>query len=126
MGNGEKLYSPYTCHQLSKLRSLIAETLRVQLPLPFYQGLSIHKQHVQDIDWSRMHGLHQNNLTGHGRRVIHTDTVGADTSGEDVQSNASNTIRPEDEPPEDPRDNLEPWMEWIQRVRHHFEKEKDS
>ena len=60
-------------------------------------------------------------MLGHGRRVIHTDSVGPDSLEEDVQSNASNTIRPEDEPPEDPRDDLEPWVEWIQRVTHHIE-----
>ena len=60
-------------------------------------------------------------MLGHGRRVVHTNAVEPDSSGEDVQSNASNTIKPEDEPPEDPRDDLEPWVEWIRRVTHHME-----
>ena len=60
-------------------------------------------------------------VLGHGRRLIQASIVEPDSSGEDVQSNASNTVQPEDEPLEDPRDNLEPWVEWIKRVTHHVE-----
>jgi hypothetical protein len=60
-------------------------------------------------------------MLGHGRRVIRTSTIEPDSSGEDLQSNASNTVKPEDEPPEDPRDDLEPWVEWIKRVTHNVE-----
>ena len=60
-------------------------------------------------------------MLGQGRRVTRTSRVEQDSSGEDVQSNASNTVKPEDEPPEDPRDDLEPWVDWIKRVTHHVE-----
>ena len=60
-------------------------------------------------------------VLGHGRRLVQTGTVDPDSSGEDVQSNVSNTVHPEDEPPEDPRDNLEPWVDWIKRVTHDVE-----
>ena len=61
-------------------------------------------------------------ILGHGRRRIATmSVVEPDSSGEDVQSNASNTIKPDDEPAEDPRDELEPWVDWIRRITHHVE-----
>ena len=40
---------------------------------------------------------------------------------EDVQSNASNTVKPEDEPLVEPVDELEPWVDWIKRVIYHME-----
>ena len=60
-------------------------------------------------------------VLGQGRRHVQYGTVHPDSSDEDVQSNTSNTVQPEDEPPEDPRDNLEPWVEWIKRVTHDVE-----
>ena len=63
-------------------------------------------------------------VLGHGRRRIQTNTaepIEPDSSGEDVQSNTSNTVKPENEPPEDPRDELEPWVEWLRRVTNYVE-----
>ena len=61
-------------------------------------------------------------ILGHGRRRIATATAAEpDSSGEDVQSNASNSVKPVDEPAEDPRDELEPWVDWIKRITRNVE-----
>ena len=60
-------------------------------------------------------------ILGHGRRRAQPNAAEPESSGEDVQSNASNTVKPEADPPEDPRDELEPWVDWIKRVTHDVE-----
>ena len=60
-------------------------------------------------------------ILGHGRRRVQANTVEPESSGEDVQSNASNTVKPEDEPSVEPVDELEPWVDWIKRVTYHME-----
>ena len=60
-------------------------------------------------------------IFGQGRRRIPARKVEQDSSGEDVQSNASHTANPEEETVEDPRDELEPFVDWIQRVTHNIE-----
>ena len=60
-------------------------------------------------------------ILGHGRRRVQTNTTEPESSGEDVQSNASNTVKPEDEPSVEPVDELEPWVDWIKRVTYHME-----
>ena len=57
----------------------------------------------------------------HGRRRVQANTAESESSGEDVQSNASNTVKQEDEPPVEPVDELEPWVDWIKRVTCYME-----
>jgi endonuclease/exonuclease/phosphatase family metal-dependent hydrolase len=61
-------------------------------------------------------------VLGQGRRRIPARSVEQDSSGEDVQSNASNNANPEEEETlEDPQDELEPFVDWIRRVTHSAE-----
>ena len=67
-------------------------------------------------------------ILGQGRRRIPVRNVEQDSSGEDVQSNASNTAGPaeEEEVLEDPQNELEPFVDWIQRVTHNVEERVKS
>ena len=60
-------------------------------------------------------------VLGQGRRRVPVQNVEQDSSGEDVQSIASNRISDGEETPQEHRDELEPFVEWIQRVTHNAE-----
>ena len=60
-------------------------------------------------------------ILGQGRRILQAEENNDTASSTDVQSNVSNVPTPDNDLPEDERDNLEPWVDWIKRVTHRAE-----
>ena len=60
-------------------------------------------------------------ILGRGRRRVQAQNQDDESSGGDVQSNASEKDIPETQDSESEQNELEPWVDWIRRVTHEAE-----